>query len=195
MKLRSASPLPTGREGRVIAVGIAVVIPLVLWFGVGAPLAGWYAQRAASLAERQELARHLEQLVATIPDLQRRAAQEQSGEGTDWLLAGNTDAIAAAALQEKVQAMAGATGATIASVEILPVQELGSYRRIGLRVAVYARAWSGLAGLLQRLEQDMPKMLIAELEIRALPSRNANSDTPTSAIVTILGYRAATHER
>ena len=188
----AASALPTGRPGRILALGIAIAVPVALWFGVGAPLLQWHAERATALTERRELARHMEDLLAEIPDLQRRANQEPSVVGADSLLAGDSDAIAAAALQEKVQAIAAQTGATVSSAEIMPAQELGAYRRIGLRIAVYARVWSGLVGLLQGMEQATPKMLIGELELRAMPTRTPDVDTPISATVTVLAYRAAT---
>lgn len=188
----AASALPTGRPGRILALGIAVAIPVALWLGVGAPLMQWHAERAAGLAERRELAHHMEDLLAGIPDLQRRASQEASVVGADSLLAGDSDAIAAAALQEKVQAIAAQTGATISSAEILPAQDVGGYRRIGLRIAVYARVWSGLVRLLQGMEQATPKMLIGELELRAMPTRAPDVDTPISATLTVLAYRAAT---
>lgn len=186
------SALPTGRPGRILALGIAVAIPAVLWLGVGAPLVQWHAERGAALGERRELARHMEDLMAEIPELQRRATQEPSAVGADSLLAGDSDAIAAAALQEKVQAIAADTGATISSAEIVPAQESGSYRRIGLRIAVYARVWSSLVRLLQGMEQATPKMLIGEMELRAMPTRAADVDTPISATLTVLAYRAAT---
>ena len=187
----AASALPTGRPGRILALGITVAAPIVLWLGVGAPLLQWHAERAAALTERRELARHMEELLAEIPDLQRRANQEPSVVGADSLLAGDSDAIAAAALQEKVQAIAAQTGATVSSAEIMPAQELGGYRRIGLRIAVYARLWSGLVRLLQGMEQATPKMLIGELELRAMPTRATEVDTPISATVTVLAYRTA----
>jgi len=188
----AASALPTGRPGRILALGIAVAIPIVLWFGIGAPLVQWHAERAAALAERRELARHMEDLLAEIPDLQRRATQEPKLVGADSLLAGDSDAIAAAALQEKVQAIAADTGATVSSAEILPAQEFGGYRRIGLRIAVYSRVWSGLVRLLQGMQQATPKMLVGELEVRAMPTRAADVDSPISATITVLAYRAAT---
>ena len=191
----AASALPTGRPGRILALGIAIAIPILLWFGIGAPLMQWHADRAAAIAGRRELARHMEDLLAEIPDLERRASQEPKLVGADSLLAGDSDAIAAAALQEKVQAIAAETGATVSSAEILPAQELGGYRRIGIRIALYARTWSGLVRLLQGMEQATPKMLLGELELRAMPTRAADVDTPISATVMVLAYRAATPQR
>jgi hypothetical protein len=187
----AVAALPTGRPGRLLALGIAIAIPLVLWFGLGAPLLQWHAERAATLVERRELARRMQDLLAEIPDLQRRASQEPKVVGADSLLAGDSDAIAAAALQEKVQAIAAETGATVSSAEILPAQELGGYRRIGLKIAVYARVWSGLVRLLQGMQQATPKMLVGELEIRAMPTRSEAVDVPVSATITVLAYRAA----
>jgi hypothetical protein len=101
MKIRSAPLLPTGRVGRMLALGITLVLPLVLWEGVAAPLIARYAKRATVLVERRELASHMERLAAAIPELQRRANHVHNGQDAALLLNGDTDAIAAAALQEK----------------------------------------------------------------------------------------------
>lgn len=187
-------PLPAGRAGQVLALGIALAVPLVLWQAVAAPLLAWHAQRAEALEERRTLARHMEELVGTIPALERRARHGENSEEADLLLAGDSDAVAAAALQEKVQAIAAANGAAMTSAEMLPAQQVGGFRRIGLRVAVDARTWPGLVHLLQGLEQGTPKMLVSQLEIHSIPRRESSGDTPTTARVTILAYRAAAHE-
>jgi hypothetical protein len=191
VKLWPLPALPIDRAGRMLALGITLVVPLVLWGAVAAPLLAWHAERDAALAQRRELARHMEELVAGIPELERRASHGESNEDADLLFAGDTDAIAAAALQERVQAIAAASGAAMTSAEMLPAQQLSGVRRIGLRVAVYVRTWSGVAHLLQGLEQATPKMLVSDLEIRGMPSAETTSDTPTAVRVTILAYRPA----
>ena len=145
--------LPTGRPGRLLALGITLLGFGLVWFALVGPLVRLYADNAASLEQQRILAHRMAQLAGMLPDLQHQAeAGAGTGPAPNALLEGATDAIAGATLQERVQEMASTAGARVSSAEMLPAAQTGGYRRIGLRVACNA-PWPILIRLLQSIEQ------------------------------------------
>jgi general secretion pathway protein M len=102
------------------------------------------------------------------------------------VLAGETDAVAGAALQLLMQQMAIGAGTSLSSVEVLPAESVGGYRRIGLHVAL-AAPWPALVHLLQSIEQATPPMLVDDLRLHGSPV--ANVALPMDASFTVLAFR------
>jgi general secretion pathway protein M len=184
--------LPDGLRGQILATALTLVVLVGLWFGVAAPLIDWYHDRAEALAQRQSLLRHMQELVETLPALEH--ARPSGPPTRAALLPGATDALAAAAMQNAVQAMAGGLHAELASIETLPAETRGAYRRIGLRVSL-AAPWPVLVALLREAGQGEPGMLVDDLQLRANPmeaNRQASiAGAPVSASFTLLAFRAA----
>ena len=100
-----------------------------------------------------------------------------------------SDAVAGATLQSAVQGMATAAGAPLSSMETLPAEQSGLYRRIGLRVAT-AAPWPVLVALLRAVEQATPRMLVDDLQLRAPPVELRATTSPVTAAFTIVAFRA-----
>ncbi|MCW8306047.1 type II secretion system protein GspM [Acidiphilium sp. PA] len=184
--------LPTGRNGRVLAVGFAALALAVLWLAIGSPLVGWYEARAAHLAERRLFAAHLAGLAAALPVLARDAHRlSASVPARRVLLEGATDAIAAANLQQTVQSMAGRAGAVISSTETLATQRRGRYRLIRLQVALTGR-WPVLVHLLQAITTAQPTMLVDDLRVTGADIGVRGGDAPLSATITVIAFRPGT---
>lgn len=60
--------------------------------------------------------------------------------------------------------MATSAGATIGSMEALPAENQGGYRRIGLRVAV-SGAYEAIVKVLAAIEQGTPPLVLSNLQI------------------------------
>jgi general secretion pathway protein M len=187
--------LPSGRWGQVLAVALAGSVAGALWFGIANPLILWHSHRAELIAERRALARHMAAVVASLPDLQRQAAATAGGPPARALLDGAADPIAGATLQGLVQDMADKSGVSVTSTEMLPASQVGAYRRIGLRVSVYAPRWSTIVHLLQSIDRAMPRMLVDDLQIHGLPARREGDGPPVDASFTVFAFRAATPSR
>ena len=69
------------------------------------------------------------------------------------MLPGASDAVAAADLQERVQQMAGAAGASVTAVETLPATVAGEWHRVLVRISLTA-PWPVLMDLLRAIEQS-----------------------------------------
>jgi len=182
-----AGSLPNGRRGQALAVALSLAVVASVWAGVVAPLAGWHAEQAQRLEQRQALARRMAELAETLPTLQAQAAgRDAAGPAPSAVLGGETDAVAGAALQLLVHQMATGAGTSLSSVEVLPVEAVGGYRRIGLHVALTA-PWPVLVHLLQSIEQATPPMLVDDLRVRGSPLRNVA--LPMDASFTVLAFR------
>ena len=115
----------TGRRGQGLAVGLTLLVLAVVWLGAAAPLQAWYADRAETLMQRQALLQRMQALAASLPALRSAASKATNGAASEnMLLEGSSDAVAAADLQEMVQRMAGAAGASLAAVETLLLSDL-----------------------------------------------------------------------
>lgn len=181
--------LPTGRRGQVLAVAIAAVALMVLWFGVVLPLVGWHAARGEAIERQRALAARMEALATSLPALRQRAASLAAGPAPQALLEGSSDAVAGAALQEQVQAMAVEAGAPLTSAEALPAEPAGAYRRISLRVALSA-PYPVLVHLLAAIADATPRMLVDDLQVQAPPLGLRSVVLPMDATLTVLAFRA-----
>jgi general secretion pathway protein M len=182
-----ASSLPNGRRGQLLAVALGVLVIASVWVGVVAPAVGWFHDLGDRIGQRRVLAQRMAELAATLPSLQSRVADRNAtGPAPRAVLDGNTDAIAGAAFQQLVQQIATGAGANLSSVEVLPAEPDGGYRRIGLHVALSA-PWPVLVQLLQSVEQASPPMLVDDLHLNAPPLRNAA--LPMDASFTLLAFR------
>lgn len=178
--------LPTGRRGQALAAAMTALAALLLWFGAVAPLADWYAARNAALAERMALAAHMQSLAARLPALRRAGGGRGAAPA---LLAGQTDALAAADLQERVGRLAAAAAITPTSLETLPSAPRGAWRRVGIRLSL-AAPWPRLVALLAAITRAQPRMLIDEVELRGLPSHDTRQAEPVQASFAVYAFRA-----
>ncbi len=187
-----AHALPDGRRGRLLALGVTLLLLLAVWFGAVQPLVDSYDSGAAALRQRRELAGRMADLAGTLGTLRRQAATlANAGPPATATLSGSTDAVAAASLQGLLESMTGAAGAHLTSAEALPAEQLGAYRRVSLRVSVDA-TWATLIALLQAIERATPRMFVDELQLHAQPTSEKVRELPLDISFTVLAFRAAT---
>ena len=182
--------LPTGRLGQALAMGLTLLVLAALWLGVALPLLDWHAERAQAMEQRAALVGRMEALISTRAALAEQAkAVVAAGAGETALLEGDSDSVASATLQELLQARFMQAGVQLNSVETLPGDETGAYRRIRLRVSFNA-SWPVLMALLKEFETARPALLIDELSVQ--PALHRISTAPGTFDVTcaIFGFRA-----
>ncbi|GBR36557.1 general secretion pathway protein M [Komagataeibacter oboediens DSM 11826] len=177
--------LPEGRSGRILACAMAGIVVLVMWNGIALPLMGWYHQRAEALNMRAAMTARMTELAAALPALRQRAAT--SRPGPSFFLNGANDTVTAAALQDRVQAMATALGATLSSVETLPVVQSGAYHRISVRIATTVSFETDVR-LLDAIARATPAMVVDELQLHL--AAGARRDNPMlDTAMTVIAYR------
>lgn len=184
--------LPSGRAGQALAAALALIAMLAVWLGLVQPVADFYAARQDAIAQTAARIARQQALIASLPAL-REAAQNAGGKPTASLLSGATDAIAGAALQEQVQSMAANVSATLTSIETLPAEQHGPFRRIGVRLQMSVTL-PVLVALMAAVEQAEPAMVIDDLHITASPGGALPNmpPTPMDASFSVYAFRRGT---
>ncbi len=184
--------LPQGRPGQALAAAITLLAAGVLWLGAIAPLLNWYQERAAQLAQQQAIATHMTGLGQEIPALLAavKAAGPQSA-AEQLLLPGATDAIAGANLQSALQTLATQAGTSLDSASMMPVQQVGALRQIGVQVSVTA-AWPVLIPLLEAIGTARPRMIVGQLSLLNTAQQDGAPAPPVQANFSVTGFRAGT---
>jgi general secretion pathway protein M len=185
-----AVTLPVGRQGHVLAVGLLVFAVVVVWLGVIAPVLSFYGDRAEELASLRARVARGSALIEALPALTREAARAAKAP-TQAVLQGASDAIAGATLQEQVQGMAASTNAQLTSIETLPGEQVGAYRRIGVRVELSAQL-AVVTHLLEAIEQAQPSMLVDDIRLTATPVGPQNAQLPMDVAFTVYAFRIGT---
>jgi general secretion pathway protein M len=182
--------LPTGRRGQALAAGLVILTMAILWLGVISPALDLYADRADRIDALRARAAREAALIEALPSLQKQA-QILSRAPTRAVLPGNSDAIAGATLQEQVQSMAGGVNAQLTSIETLPAEQVGAYRRIGVRVELSAQL-AVVIELLRAIEDAQPSMLVDDIRLTATPVSPQNAQLPLDAAFTVYAFRVGT---
>ena len=166
---------------RIVAIGL-LLLPLLAVAVMGMLLDQAEARRA-ELGERVSLlarrALSLDQLVA------ERDALAEAGSGRE-ALAGQTSAIAGAALQHRIDRLLTGEGAIVESLLVLPAVEEPGYRRIGLRVAFSAQTLN-LRNILQAIEAGPPALFVEALAVRN-ESRASSADPTLAVSLDVYGF-------
>jgi general secretion pathway protein M len=188
--------MPTGRRGRLLALGLVLITLGGLYLMAVAPLLDFYAERQARLEDGRMLLPRLQRTTAELPALRARVALLRAAARTRKVtLAGASDAIASANLQSRIDSLAGSVGAVIGSTESLPATTSDGYRRIGLRVEL-SGPYETLVRLLAKLEQATPPLIIDNLQIHGVLRRpglpaEAEADPGLDAGFDVYGFRNA----
>jgi hypothetical protein len=185
-----AVALPTGQRGQILAGALAVLAIVVVWLGVVAPVLDFYGARGDQVDALRARAAREAALVEALPRLVKEA-ELASRTPTRAVLAGNSDAIAGATLQEQVQSMASGANAQLTSIETLPGEQVGNYRRIGVRVELSAQL-AVVIHLLAAIEEAQPSMLLDDIRLTATPVGPQNAQLPLDAAFTVYAFRVGT---
>jgi general secretion pathway protein M len=187
--------LPTGRNGRILAVGLLALALGSVYFLAVAPLVDLYQQRQGRIEDSRMLLPRLQAVAATLPALRARLADLHAAARTRKVtLDGASDAIASANLQNRIEGFAASVGAAIGSTESLPVETRDGYRRIGLRFAL-SGPYETLVKLLAEIEQATPPLVADNLQVHGVLRRPGlpqpgMTDVGLDAGLDVYGFRS-----
>jgi general secretion pathway protein M len=183
----------TGRKGQSLAVAVAALALLLIWLGAIDPALSWFNDRSALLQQRRELLAHMRDLAATLPALRAASADKRDlgSAAASIMLPGDSDAVAAADLQERVQTMAADAGASLTAVETLsPSPEAGRWHKVALRINLNA-SWPVLMELIRTVEQSPTRILIDDVRFRSPVVVMRPAALPIQASMVLYGFRPA----
>jgi hypothetical protein len=179
-----------GRRGQALAAAVGLAALSSVWFGVVDPLVSLYSEREASLEQRIALLHRMQVLSTSLPAL-RAASSNKDGRGSRpgmIMLAGATDAVAAADLQGRVQKMAAAAGVSLTAVETLPAEAAGRWHKIPLRISLHA-SWPVLTNLMRSIEQSPTRIFIDDVHFHSPASATYSAALPVQASMVLYGFR------
>jgi general secretion pathway protein M len=157
--------------GRVAAVALLVAVLGCAYVYVVVPLLTAYEETDRAIADARELLARFERIAATRTAHENQATElrrRQTAQG--YYLAGGTDAMVAAELQDRVKAAIEGNGGTLRSIQPLPGQVEGNFRRVTIRLQMMATTES-LARVLYVLEAGSPILFLDNVDVQARRSR------------------------
>jgi general secretion pathway protein M len=179
---------------------IAAVALLLLLLG-GAyllgvrPLIATYSQNEAAIVEAQGLLARLRNVAAAEEDLQEKVQViSERQDLQSYYLTKETDALAAADLQDRVKLTVDKNGGTIRSIQTLPGEDDGEFRRVTLRVQMTTTTESVLR-IAHAFEAGQPILFLDNVDIQSHSTRRTGEQQPeTEPMLTVsldlYGYRA-----
>jgi general secretion pathway protein M len=170
--------------GRLLAVTLLFLALWVLWQVAVGPVVASYRTTAEEITNARALLERYRGLAALRPRLVEQLGQqrEEADESTSFL-AGATDALAAAAMQDHARTIIDAADGELRSTQILPAKpadETLGIQRAGLRLQ-FTTAIDGLQRILYDLETAEPYLFVDEIAIREQRTRRRRRDEPETA--------------
>lgn len=181
-----------GRLGQAAAVAIAGLVVVSIWFGLIDPLRSWFDDQGSVLEQRRALLHRMQEVAAGLPAL-RATSQHNVGRdhvASTTMLAGATDSVAAADLQERVQKMASDAGISLTAVETLAATPTGKWHKVSLRISLNA-PWPVLMAFVRSIEQSPARILIDDVHFHSATVVAHPTVLPIQASMVLFGFRSA----
>jgi hypothetical protein len=161
------SNLPNGTRGKFLALSISVAVLCAFYVAIVLPLLSLHEANAQALQDRHAVLERYEAAVRDLPRLRREAMAWSERSGSDVLLPGSGDAIAAAGLQSTLKDLVETGGAMLESAQVTPAETAGEFRRVGVQLS-FSGTLELLASVLLGIETANPVLTVGALEIHAL---------------------------
>lgn len=161
---------------RATALALLFGLILLAYAVVVAPLVAGYRQSERAVAEAGELLAGYRSVAARRDQLEAQlAALADRQDDSGLYLAGATDALAAAALQDDVKGAIEAGGGNLRSIQILTAEDEEGFRRVGVRVQLTATV-NDLLRILHGIEAGRPFLFVDALEVNNRRARRRSRD-------------------
>jgi general secretion pathway protein M len=175
--------LPTGPRGQFVAVALVVIVLLLGYQFVVLPTLGAYQARAEAIEDRQLAVRRYRQLLSQAPRLAEFNARYEELRPVDGLLLpGDNPALSGAALQQRLQDLAGQYGVRILSLRIRPAETDAPFERIPVEIRLQTDT-PGLSNLLYEIDRSTPYLFVESLSLRTRPQRRGNSRSRSGDVI------------
>ncbi|GMQ95911.1 MAG: hypothetical protein BMS9Abin14_383 [Gammaproteobacteria bacterium] len=128
------------------------------------------AQIEDSIARYSRLSAQVEALRSAVDEL------EQSDDLARFVLAQESEPLAAAALQERVKSVVTSSAGTLTSTQVLPTKPEQGFKRIIVNVRM-AVSMDALQRVFYELENDLPYLLVDDIVILSRGARKRRQST------------------
>jgi general secretion pathway protein M len=167
---------------RLAAALLLIVAITAAYLFILEPIIIGYGETDRQIEEAREQLSHFQRLAAVRPALEkqmRQAAAQQTSQG--YYLSGGTDALAAAGLQDQVNALIQQKGGSLRSIQPMPGIDEQGFRRITLRVQMSATL-EALFEALYALEAGTPILFVENLDIQTRLVRRRSNQTGSKPV-------------
>lgn len=164
---------------RVAALGLLLLVPVVLYFGLVGPYFAHVAQLRETLHQERLLLGRLAQIAsqeAGLPELERRALAARK---SPLFLSGASEALMTGNMQSRISELASAAGVRVRTTRALPPQNHDGLRLLGVQVQLAADI-GRIQRILHSMEAATPMLFIKALHLA--PS-NSLADSAEEAIL------------
>jgi hypothetical protein len=169
---------PASLPARLLALGLALLTGLAVWFLGVQPLIDAFEEKREALAKAQQLAVEFRRRTVPLAEwqAQRETLKARQAKETGTLEAANA-AIASANLQAQIRALLAASGGSVRSLQALPPVQEAHLQKIALRIDAMV-ATARLLDFLYAAEAASPYLFVDSLELRASEQAARNGQAP-----------------
>ncbi len=178
---------------KIAAVALLLVALAATYAVVVLPLLREFRRNDDAIAEAAEMLARFQSATVTQAGIEAQLdelRQRQARQG--YVLVGSTDALAAAELQDRIKVVVRESGGVVRSVQALPPEDEGSFRRIAVRLQMTTTTES-LFNIVYSLETMLPLLFVDNVDVQSRPVK-LSADQPATDPVLIVsldlyGYR------
>lgn len=154
-------------QRRLLAVGLLLLLAAVVVRLIAVPIASSYLENREAIIQMQETIARYSKLSTQVDTLRLAVRELQDADELDrYVLAQESEALAAAALQERVKAIVTSSGGTLSSTQVLPADVVSGFKRIVVSVRMGVSI-DALQRVLYALENDLPYLIADDIVILA----------------------------
>ncbi|NIM27190.1 MAG: hypothetical protein GTO67_14695 [Gammaproteobacteria bacterium] len=154
-------------QRRLLAVGLLLLLAAVVVRLIAVPIASSYLENREAIIQMQETIARYSKLSTQVDTLRLAVRELQDADELDrYVLAQESEALAAAALQERVKAVVTSSGGTLSSTQVLPADVVSGFKRIVVSVRMGVSI-DALQRVLYALENDLPYLIADDIVILA----------------------------
>jgi hypothetical protein len=174
---------------RFTAIGLLLLALAFVHIFAVRPLATSWHNAVDAIEDARAIATRYARTAAARSQYEEQAvALRAEKPNPEWFLMGATDALAAAAMQDRISSLTQAAGAEIRSIQTVPAVDEEGMRRIGATVELAAKT-AALLRVAYAIESGTPYLFINTAEAIADPSQGSIEDPMLIVRLEISGYR------
>lgn len=174
---------------RFAAIGLLLLALVLVHTVIVRPLAGSWRSTVTAIEDARLLAAGYARTAAARPQYEEQVAALRAEQpDPEWFLDGDTDALAAATLQDRIGSLVQSAGAELRSIQAATAADEDGMRRVGVTVELAAKTAS-LLRLSYAIEAGTPYLFITTAETVADPTQGGIEDPTLIVRLEVSGYR------
>ncbi|MDB5394598.1 MAG: ral secretion pathway protein [Rhodospirillales bacterium] len=178
-------------KGRIAALLILIGVVAAAYLLLIGPLLADYDETRLAVADARDRLAQLDRLRGVEAELEQQMAKlRQRQSSTSLYLTKGSDALAAVEIQDRVKSFVEQNGGAVRSVQAMPGQGDGGFRRVTVRLQMTVTT-TLLYRMLYRLEAEAPALFVDNIAIQSTSSREGDgkaADPPLTVSFDVFGY-------